>query len=184
MTCSLIDSLDSLLERDARWQSAIGLGCEADDRRTVCLLGGEDYANRLIDIGHRDGRDHIDACADQRIDLVLMVAASFICRHLLTDGVAISARPEVSADEHWRLVLCVLIADRLHQLYSISIERFNLLFVVSEFSAPVTARTPGWRLENEAAFGGEGNIRVTTEVRAQRFATRLVFQEVECRKAG
>ena len=141
-------------------------------------------AERLLDVGHRDRRDHVRGGLGKGPDLLGVVLLRLVRGHLSGRVVAVVLRTDTAADHDRRAILAGLGAKLLHQLDRLAVELRQLLVGVADLRRPVRIRTPGGAFEHEpeAVLARQGHIWL--EVGPQLALARIVLEQVECSELG
>ncbi len=173
---------DSLGERIARRQAAVGLDSERDRDRNAGGFGGAHRADRFGDIRQGEKADQIGARVCEEADLVPVISLRLVCGHDLARIVAVAARTDAAADHHRRFRRLMASADAFEIGDRIAVDPHRLRLGNAELRRPVPARAPGHAFEEKPGAGRLRDLDIAVEVGVEPRAALGGFQKVEGRE--
>ena len=148
-------------------------------------LRGSRDPDRLLDVGHRERRDHVGLGVGEGADLGRVVLGGLIGGELPLGVVAVVLRPDAAADHDRRDVVLVPVAQLRHQCDRPPVHRVQLRRAVADLRPPSRARAPGRALQHEAGAVLLGELEVGHEVAAQLLgAPSSLLEQIEGGELG
>ena len=131
-----------------RRQAPVGLYGESDRDRQVRVVGRAQDADGLWHVGHRDGRDLVDAAQGERVDLGAVIGLGLGWGHRLAGHVSVAAGTDDAIDPDgrrgWRVT-----AQVGGKGGCVAVDTQDRRGVVAEPRAPIGAGPPSRRVEHE-----------------------------------
>ena len=179
-----INFLDCLVQRLARRQLPVGLNGEGDHHRHAHRPGSLRHADRLIGIGHGDGRHQIGLGLRKRVDLGCVIGLGRLRAHERARIVAISAWPNAAADDHRRALGLKLQAQPVQEIDGPAVRHGERLRGVAKPVAPIGTSAPCGAFQDKAGAMLPRDGGMTGKIPAQGCRTRFVLPEVKGSEIG